>query len=133
MARSVDIQLGQEEDESENIWSRDRVANATEGDIADYITDKINDYDQKELKGVNLFEYWRSDFENFTTTAYKKSTAKTKLLRDYLLDNGIWIPKNRRPIADNLIASAKLWVAWPIDTHDPQIQTPATTRFRTLH
>jgi hypothetical protein len=35
-------------------------------------------------------------------------TVKTKLLRDYLLDNGIWIPKNRRLIADNLIASAKL-------------------------
>jgi hypothetical protein len=45
MTRSVDIQLGQEEDESGNIWSRDRVANATEGDIADYITDKINNYD----------------------------------------------------------------------------------------
>jgi hypothetical protein len=122
MARSVDIQLGQEEDESGNIWSRDRVANVTEGDVADYITDKINDYDQKELKGVNLFEYWRSDFENFTLAAYKKTTAKTKLLRDYLLDNGIWIPKNRRPIADNLIASSKLWVAWPIDTHDLQNQ-----------
>jgi hypothetical protein len=89
MARLVDIQLRQEEDESENIWSRDRVANATGADIAYYITDKINDYDQKKLKRVNLFEYWRSDFKNFTTTAYKKSTAKTKLLRDYLLDNGI--------------------------------------------
>jgi hypothetical protein len=108
MARSVDIQLRQEEDESGNIWSRDKVANATEGDVADYITDKTNDYDQKELKGVNLFEYWRSDFENFTLAAYKKTTTKTKLLRDYLLDNGIWIPKNRRPIADNLIASTKL-------------------------
>jgi hypothetical protein len=119
MARSVDIQLGQEEDKSENIWSRDRVTNATGADIADYITDKINDYDQKELKRVNLFEYWRSDFENFTTTAYKKSTAKTKLLRDYLLDNGIWILKNRQLIANNLIASAKLWVAWPINIHNP--------------
>jgi hypothetical protein len=107
------------EDESENIWLRDRVANATEGDIADYITDKINDYDQKELKGVNLFKYWRSDFENFTTTAYKKFITKTKLLRDYLLDNSIWILKNRRPIADNFIASTKFWVAWPINTHDP--------------
>jgi hypothetical protein len=45
MARLVDIQLRQEKDESENIWSRDRVANATGVNIADYITDKINDYD----------------------------------------------------------------------------------------
>jgi hypothetical protein len=73
MARSVVLELGQEEDESGNIWSSDRVGNATEGDIADYITDRINDYDQKELKGVNLFEYWRSDFENFTSAAYKKN------------------------------------------------------------
>jgi hypothetical protein len=89
MTRLVNVQLGQEEDKLGNIWSRDRVANATEGDIADYITDKINDYNQKELKGVNLFEYWRSDFENFTLAAYKKTIAKTKLLRDYLLNNGI--------------------------------------------
>jgi hypothetical protein len=76
--------------------------------IRDNITNKINNYDQKKLKGVNLFKYWRSDFENFTTTAYKKSTTKTKLLRDYLLNNSIWIPKNKRLIANNLIASAKL-------------------------
>jgi hypothetical protein len=80
----------------------------TKGDIANYITDRINDYNQKELKGVNLFKYWRSNFENFTLTAYKKTIVKTKLLRDYLLNNGIWILKNRRPIANNLIASAKL-------------------------
>jgi hypothetical protein len=121
MARLVDIQLGQEEDKSGNIWLRDKAANATEGDVADYITDKINNYNQKKLKEVNLFEYWRSDFENFITTAYKKSTAKTKLLRDYLLNNSIWILKNRRLIANNLIASARLWVTWPRDTHDPQI------------
>jgi hypothetical protein len=108
MARSVVLKLGQEEDKSGNIWSSNRVANATEGDIADYITDRINNYNQKELKGVNLFEYWRSDFENFTSAAYKKTTTKTKLLRDYLLNNSIWIPKNRQPITDNLIASAKL-------------------------
>jgi hypothetical protein len=35
MARSVKIKLRQEEDESGNIWSSDRVANATEADIAD--------------------------------------------------------------------------------------------------
>jgi hypothetical protein len=87
MARS---EHGREkEDKSVSIWLSNKVANATEEDIIDYITDEINDYDQKELKRVKLFEYWRSDFENFTITAYKKTTAKTKLLRDYLLDNGI--------------------------------------------
>ena len=116
MARLVEVELGQEEDKSGNIQSRDRVANATGVDIANYITDKINNYDQKELKGVNLFEYQRSDFKNFTTTAYKKSIAKTKLLRDYLLNNGIQILKNRQSIIDNLIASIKEQTAQLIDT-----------------
>jgi hypothetical protein len=29
----------------------------TKEDITDYIINKINNYNQKELKGVNLFEY----------------------------------------------------------------------------
>jgi hypothetical protein len=57
MAHLVDIKLGQEKDKSENIWLRNRVTNVTEEDIADYITNKINNYDQKKLKGVNLFKY----------------------------------------------------------------------------
>jgi hypothetical protein len=61
----------------------------TGANIADYITDKINNYNQKELKGVNLFKYWRFDFKNFILAAYKKTTIKTKLLRDHLLNNSI--------------------------------------------
>ena len=63
--------------------------NTTERDIANYITDKINNYNKKDLNGVNLFKYWWSDFKNFTLTAYKKTTVRIKLLRDYLLKNSI--------------------------------------------
>ena len=60
IAHSVDAQTGQEEEEDEetvNIWTADEATNATASKIVDYITDKINDYDEKELKGINLFEY----------------------------------------------------------------------------
>lgn len=135
MARSAEIETGQEEEEV-NIWTADKATNATAVEIIEYITDRINDYDEKELKGIDLFEYWRADFENFTSTAFKKTTAKTRLLRDYLLENGVWIPKNRRLIADNLVANMKGWTAWPAGTPNPryqqnQLQTPTTTRFRT--
>jgi hypothetical protein len=139
MASSIEVELGQEEGEKGvNIWSTEQAASATARDINDYITDKINDYDDKGLKGIELFEYWQADFENFTSAVYKKTTTKTKLLGDYLLENGVWIPKNRRPIADNLVASTKEWVAWPTGAPKPQYQQTqheiqtTTTRPRTL-
>jgi hypothetical protein len=124
MARSIEVELGQEEgDEEVNIWSTDEATSATARDISDYITERINDYDEKQLKGIELFEYWQVDFENFNSTVYKKTTAKTKLLRDYLLENGVWIPKNRRPIADNLVATnMRGWLPWPIGAPKPQYQ-----------
>ena len=111
MARSIDLEPEQEEDGTAEIWDSDRVANATGTETAEYITDKINDYSQRGLRGVDLFTYWRSDFGHFTSAAYKRTTTKTKLLRDYLLENSVFIPKDRRPIADNLIDSAKAWTA----------------------
>ena len=80
---------------------------ATTAGVIEYITSRINDYDKKGLMGVDLFEYWRCDFENFIATAYKKTIEKTRQLRDYLLNNRVWIPKNRRSITDNLVTSAK--------------------------
>ena len=40
-----------------NIWSKDKVANATKAEIITYITDKINDYKERGLKNNSLFEY----------------------------------------------------------------------------
>ena len=59
IAYSVDIRTGQEEEDEEiaNIWTADEVINATASEIVDYITSKINNYNKKELKGINLFEY----------------------------------------------------------------------------
>ena len=57
MARSIDLEPEQEEEGRAEIWDSDRVANATGTETAEYITDKINDYSQRGLRGVDLFTY----------------------------------------------------------------------------
>ena len=90
MARSIDTRATNEGDEETvDIWTANQATNATTAEVVDYITNKINDYDDKGLRGADLFEYWRCDFEHFTSIVYKKTTAKTKALRDYLLENRV--------------------------------------------
>ena len=76
-------------EEVPNIWSKDKAANITKAEIITYITDRINDYEERGLKDNDLFEYWQVDFENFTSATYKRTTTSTKQLRDYLLDNSV--------------------------------------------
>ena len=59
MARLTRREPEQEEEDNEevNIWSPDEALNATTAEIVDYIVNKISDYDEKELKGINLFKY----------------------------------------------------------------------------
>ncbi|KAI0993133.1 hypothetical protein K3495_g15051, partial [Podosphaera aphanis] len=74
------------------------------------------EYQEHNLKGLDLFTFWQADFENFDVAAYKKTTEGTRILRDFLYLNGVFIPKNRKSIAENLIASAKAWVPWPVES-----------------
>ena len=80
MVRPATGSVQEEEEGTANIWSPEEVANATAGYIADYINEKINDYEEQELRSIDLFEYWWVDFENFTISSYKKTTANTKAL-----------------------------------------------------
>jgi hypothetical protein len=60
IARPNEAQPRQEEEEDEdtaNIWTSDEATNATASEVSDYITDKINDYKEQELRGIDLFEY----------------------------------------------------------------------------
>ena len=83
------------------------IQQATKTIINKYINDRIAEYENHNLKASELFVYWQSDFENFDTAAYKKTTEGTKRLRDVLRQRGVYIPKNRKAIADNLVASSK--------------------------
>ncbi|KAI0996973.1 hypothetical protein K3495_g11212 [Podosphaera aphanis] len=102
----------------EKMMTSEELEVATKTMILAYMNERMKDYDIHGLKGIELFEYWKSDFENFNATAYKKTTEGTRILRDFLRKNGVYIPKNRKSIADNLIVSAKAWTPWPIDSYN---------------
>lgn len=54
MARSIIIE---DEDGEAEIWTKEQAADATVREVATYITDKIEDYSKRGLKGPNLYEY----------------------------------------------------------------------------
>ena len=98
------------------IWTETEVAAASRQQIVDYINARIEDYKQLHLKGLELYEYWKADFMNFTAATYKATTTRTRDLRDFLLQNGVYIPKNRLPIGQQLKLSAEKYTAWPVDS-----------------
>ncbi|POS82825.1 hypothetical protein EPUL_005095, partial [Erysiphe pulchra] len=102
------------------IMTYEEVQEASESNIIAYMNDRTKEYDEYGLKGIELFEYWKADLENFDAAVYKKATEGTKILRDYLRENGVFIPKNRKLIEDHLIVSSKVWTLWPIESHNPQ-------------
>ncbi len=92
------------DDEDNNIvWDRDQAEQATAQDVDEYILQKINDYTEIDLSGTELYNEWKSDFINFTTATFNKDRDATRSLRDYLRQNGVYIPKSRRPISRELI------------------------------
>lgn len=97
------------------IMSREKVQKATKIDIISYINDRTAEYEEHNLKGSALYEYWKADFEHFDVAAYKKTTEATRILRDFLLLNGVYVLKNRKPIAENLITIANSFIPWPSD------------------
>ncbi|KAI0995526.1 hypothetical protein K3495_g12653 [Podosphaera aphanis] len=74
------------------IMSREQVQQASKTTIIAYINERTKEHKDYKLKGLKLFEYWKADFENFDSAAYKKSTEATRILRDFLLVNGVYIP-----------------------------------------
>lgn len=98
----------------------EKVQEVTKSKKIAHMNDRTNEYNEYDLKCIELFEYWKPDFENFDAAAYKKTTEGTKILWDYLRANSMYVPKDWRSIADNLIASSKVWTPWPIESHDPQ-------------
>ena len=59
IAWSINIQPDHDDEGEEvpNIWSKDKAANATKAEIITYITNMINDYEERGLKNNSLFEY----------------------------------------------------------------------------
>ena len=76
-------------------WTANKVSNANSTDIKTYIDDRLIEYEDENLYGCELHGYFATDFQEFTTTAFKKTTESTKTLRDFLRKKNVFIQKNR--------------------------------------
>jgi hypothetical protein len=67
-----------------------------------------------------LFDMWKGDFTSFTAIAFGKTREATKILRDFLRANGVYIKKSRCLIADKLFETLqrKEPEIWPINEKD---------------
>ena len=66
------------------VWSKEEVQDAIAEDLNKYIQQKINDYNEINLSGTELYNKWKADFINFTEAAFAKNRESLKILRDYL-------------------------------------------------
>jgi hypothetical protein len=63
---------------------------------------------------------WKGDFISFTAITFGKMREATKILRDFLRVNGVYIKKSRHLIADELFESLqrKEPEIWPVNEKD---------------
>ncbi|WQF76259.1 hypothetical protein CDEST_01273 [Colletotrichum destructivum] len=72
--------------------------------IASFVLFLLEVYKQEDLAGQELWSRFRSDFEGWTTATFRKAvSAILKLLRDFLLYRGVWIPIDNSQIRNNLL------------------------------
>jgi hypothetical protein len=102
------------------IWNEDQAANATAKQVEEYIQARIEDYKEDNMNGDELFDMWKGDFASFTTVTFGKAREVTKILRDFLRANGVYIKKSGCLIADELykMLRRKYPETWPINEKD---------------
>ncbi|KAI0991667.1 hypothetical protein K3495_g16520, partial [Podosphaera aphanis] len=76
-------------------WTESQVINASAGDITKYISDRLQEYEDDNLYGIELHGYFVADFCKFTAKDFKKTTESAKNLRDFLRKRNVFIQKNR--------------------------------------
>jgi hypothetical protein len=103
-----------DKDKIENpIWNTEQATNASAKQVGEYIQARINDYEEDDISGDDLFDMWKGDFVGFITTTFSKTKEATKALRDFLRANGVYIKKSRRLIAEELFDT--------LQRHEPEI------------
>ncbi|TQS34271.1 hypothetical protein Golomagni_05352 [Golovinomyces magnicellulatus] len=65
-------------------WTTKDFSTSTSTQIARYIEERIQVYIEDNISGRELHELQTLDFESFSSVEYKKTTAQTKALRDFL-------------------------------------------------
>ncbi|KHJ31564.1 hypothetical protein EV44_g3446 [Erysiphe necator] len=85
----------------ESMMTLEKVQQATKITIFAYMNERTKEYEEYGLKGIELFEYWKADFENFDAAAYKKTTKGTRILRYFLRINSTPWPVDSYISSDN--------------------------------
>ncbi|KAI6245294.1 hypothetical protein HI914_06804 [Erysiphe necator] len=97
-------------------WTFKEATEATSTDIAKYIENRIENYDDNNIYGRELHVLWISDFELFSITDYKKTSSQTKALRNFLRSRNVFIPRTGQSIAYELLKSRLTqWQPMPDD------------------
>lgn len=73
----------------------------TEETITAYILEAITTYEELEFHDKRLWGVFREDFQGWTIEIFNKTDKKaTRILRDHLRENGVWVHKKQAfPIA----------------------------------
>ncbi|RKF80151.1 hypothetical protein GcM3_048038, partial [Golovinomyces cichoracearum] len=95
-------------------WTIKDVSTSTSTQIARYIEERIQVYVEDNISGRELHELWTLDFESFSSVEYKKTTAQTKALRDFLRSRNVFIPRKGHSIANELLKAQTIsWARMP--------------------
>lgn len=75
-------------------WTTEDANKASAQQLSEYISNRINDYDDEKIGGSLLHEYFVHDFQNFNETIFRK-IPNLKSLRDYLRSHDVFVEKRR--------------------------------------
>src|SRR6266568_5671577 len=81
--------------------------NATQNDLEEYVATKIYLHNYENFIDFSLWTVFKEEFENFTTTDFKRLYVSTRTkLRAHLLRRGVYVEKHntKRYISDCLFS-----------------------------
>ncbi|RKF53599.1 hypothetical protein GcM3_217029, partial [Golovinomyces cichoracearum] len=95
---------------------------ATSEQIRQYIRLRQTDYEEWHIGDTELYDSYRIDFINFERHHFEKAKNETKLLRDFLRKNGVFVRKAGRLIAGEMVKALHEPETWPLDDKErPQL------------
>ena len=93
--------------------------------ITGYILNRKLLYQEEEYRDYLLWDYFQEDFEDWTEEMFLKSdTDELRKFRDYLRINGVYVERNRKRIAENLVTviAQKEYHKWSRDEIQRQLE-----------
>src|SRR5580700_6228002 len=78
---------------------------ANSDQIGEYIEERIRSYEKRDEWEEDQWLSFKEDFAAFTLEHLVGPTEAVKTLRDCLRNRGVWIPKDGKPIASNVMKS----------------------------